>query len=141
MSPTSLQLLHVAAHVDAIETVIRPRLTRGDLVLLDRYWWSTWVYGLVGGADIAILHSIIDVERKVWAGIQPIVVFLIRRSSALAGGIESEFLKRVSDEYDSLAAAEGSAVSVVTIDNETSVEASAFTVVSRLQEMLSRELS
>lgn len=140
MSPTSLQLLHIAAHVDAVDNLIRPTLARGDLVLLDRYWWSTWVYGLVGGADQEILHSMIDVERRVWGAIRPTVVFLIRRVSAVSGGMESEFLKRRSEEYDKLAAAEGASVSVVTIENKVSVEASAHTVVSRLQEMLSPEL-
>lgn len=37
LSPTSLQLLHVAAHVDAIEREIRPRIDQGALVFLDRF--------------------------------------------------------------------------------------------------------
>ena len=51
MSPTSLQMLHIAAHVDAIERDIKPSLQRGHHIILDRYWWSTLAYGIVGGSD------------------------------------------------------------------------------------------
>src|SRR5438045_3271890 len=37
---TSLQLLHIAAHVDSITSRILPALRHGRLVVLDRYWWS-----------------------------------------------------------------------------------------------------
>src|SRR4026209_562008 len=44
--PVSLQILHIAAHVDMIETLILPALKRGESVVLDRYWWSTLAYGI-----------------------------------------------------------------------------------------------
>ncbi len=51
INPTSLQLLHAAAHVDEIQSQILPRLTEGRWVVLDRFWWSTTVYGWANGAD------------------------------------------------------------------------------------------
>ena len=51
LDPASLQVLHVAAHIDAITNVIRPSVESGALVLLDRYWWSTWVYGIDSGGQ------------------------------------------------------------------------------------------
>ncbi len=38
--PASLQVLHLAAHIDAIEQHIRPVLETGRHIILDRFWWS-----------------------------------------------------------------------------------------------------
>src|ERR1700686_1122583 len=42
LNASSLQVLHVAAHIDSIESSILPILRRGHAVVLDRFWWSTW---------------------------------------------------------------------------------------------------
>ncbi len=140
MSPLSLQLLHVAAHIDAIDNLIRPSLTRGELILLDRYWWSTWVYGLVAGANEEFLQSIIHLERKVWGEIKPAVVFLVRRGPTSDSTSERVLARRLNHEYEKLASAESHSVNVAIIDNDSSVEASAQTVVSHLEEILSPAL-
>ena len=62
MAPASLQLLHIAAHLDAIESTIIPALRSGTSVVLDRFWWSTKVYGLAAGANKRLLNAMIDVE-------------------------------------------------------------------------------
>ena len=38
IDPTSMQVLHIAAHIDAIEQKIRPALDSGTWVVLDRFW-------------------------------------------------------------------------------------------------------
>jgi dTMP kinase len=83
ISPTSLQLLHVAAHIDTIENRIVPALKAGQTVVLDRFWWSTIVYGLVSGISRQTLDAMIGLELTVWGGIQPTVLFLIRRKHPL----------------------------------------------------------
>ena len=40
LTGSSLQVLHIAAHLDSIESRIIPALAEGKTVLLDRYWWS-----------------------------------------------------------------------------------------------------
>jgi thymidylate kinase len=77
----SRQLLHVAAHIEAIERIIRPALARGYWVVLDRYWWSTWAYGLAAGADRKELELALTIERKRWRGIRPAVAFLFQRET------------------------------------------------------------
>src|SRR5439155_12811025 len=62
IDPTSLQLLHIAAHIDAIEARILPALKQGRHVVLDRFWWSTLVYGIVNGANKRSLKAMIEVE-------------------------------------------------------------------------------
>jgi thymidylate kinase len=45
LTAESLQTLHVAAHLDTIDQIIKPSLRSGTTIVLDRYWWSAWVYG------------------------------------------------------------------------------------------------
>jgi thymidylate kinase len=80
LTPESLQLLHIAAHLDAIASRIVPAIQAGSWVILDRYWWSTWAYGIVAGADRKTLDAMIDVERAAWRGIVPTPAFLIERN-------------------------------------------------------------
>lgn len=82
LSPTSLQALHIAAHLDAIERSIMRSLNEGIWVILDRFWWSTKVYGSVSGVDQSVLNAMIDVERLQWGDTQPDVLFLIARSES-----------------------------------------------------------
>lgn len=113
MSPLALQTLHVAAHVDAVESLIRPAHERGAVVVLDRFWWSTWVYGSALRAPKAALRALVAFEEQVWGPVQPDFVFLLRRRGV------SEALAKL---YDSLAAKYPSVTHVVDNDgtiNET----------------------
>jgi len=83
MTAESLQVLHVAAHLDAIDRLIRPRVQAGDAVLLDRYWWSTWVYGISGGARRATIDAAVACERTHWDDLCPSALFLISRQNSL----------------------------------------------------------
>lgn len=80
IAPASLQTLHIAAHLDAIEQRIVPALKSGRWVILDRFWWSTWVYGRASAINIRSLDAMIRVERLHWNGVKPAVVFLIDRA-------------------------------------------------------------
>lgn len=71
----SRQLLHIAAHVEAIDERIEPALRSGAIVVLDRYWWSTWVYGLTGGVPERLLSTALSVERDCWGSITPSILF------------------------------------------------------------------
>ena len=79
LDPTALQALHVAAHIDAIDRVIAPALAVGKVIILDRFWWSTWVYGNVKGANPRTLQMLIDAERNHWGGTLPRQTFLVTR--------------------------------------------------------------
>lgn len=64
MSALSKQALHIAAHLDAYERVIFPTLEAGQHVVLDRFWWSTLVYGRVYDCNWQVLAALVDVERE-----------------------------------------------------------------------------
>src|SRR5260370_13786931 len=55
LTPASLQAMHIAAHLDAIERRIVPSLKLGRIVVLDRFWWSTFVYGIASG----VVHRLV----------------------------------------------------------------------------------
>lgn len=122
LAPASLQLLHVAAHIDAIENRIKPLLGEGTTVVLDRFWWSTFVYGLVGGASRAVLDRMVALERAVWDPVQPDELFLITRSEPLRAE-PPELWPRWREEYLRLSDVEQRNHPVVVVPNESLPEA------------------
>ena len=80
ITDTSLQALHIAAHLDVIERRILPALRKGRWVILDRFWWSTWVYGRAASVESPTLDALIHAERLHWHGIKPDALFLVDRS-------------------------------------------------------------
>jgi thymidylate kinase len=130
ITPVSLQTLHVAAHADAIQTRIVPALRSGACVLLDRFWWSTWVYGVVAGVPVRILRPLIDFERTVWGATRPEIIIHLVRSDGGHPEIEAQYAR--------LAARERRAVQVKRIATDRSVEATKDTVIGALLSRSSR---
>lgn len=114
LSPLSLQLLHVAAHVDTIERKILPMIHEGATILLDRYWWSTWVYGIASSIPASQLEAIISMERQVWYGVVPTSLFLLSRQQSTAD-------RTLVDTYNDLAEKESANYPVIAIKNNGSV--------------------
>ena len=83
LTSESLQALHLAAHLDSIDRFIRPRILRGETVVLDRYWWSMWVYGMDGGAAKTTIDALVECERQHWGALTPTVVILVTRRDSL----------------------------------------------------------
>ena len=81
MHPASKQILHIAAHIDSIENTIVPLLNSGKIILLDRFWWSTVVYGKSEGIKEDVLDTMIKLENYFWENKQPDGLFLLQRSS------------------------------------------------------------
>ncbi len=73
---TSVQLLHAAAHIDAIQTRIRPALAQGATVIMDRFWWSTIVYGRDAGVDEESLRLLEQLARRHWSFASPTAAFV-----------------------------------------------------------------
>lgn len=90
----SLQALHIAAHLDMIERRILPALNEGRWVVLDRFWWSTWVYGNTAGVAARSLDALVQVERLQWNGVKPAAIFLIDRAGGLSADPSHEQLRK-----------------------------------------------
>jgi thymidylate kinase len=130
LTAASKQALHIAAHLDAIERRILPALHAGRDVVLDRFWWSTWAYGIVGGMGRRLLGRLIDVERAAWGRVAPHTAVLLRRPSPINRPEEKLANWRLlAHEYGRLAARESRRYPVVVVDNEGPVEAALAKVV------------
>jgi len=118
LTPLGLQALHIAAHLDAIETRIRPALLENTTVLLDRIWWSTWVYGRAANVDENVLSTLIEAEKLFWGNLLPAITFLIERASAFRPEHNQETFDALSSLYKQLAAREELRSPVVRIAND-----------------------
>lgn len=123
LTEAARQVMHVAAHADAVETAILPALSAGRILVLDRYWWSTWVYGRVGGMPLDVLEALIALEKRVWRGVVPSLLFLVDRDRPW--GVEEaapewEILRR---SYRDFADAERGRYPIAPIPNDRPIDA------------------
>jgi dTMP kinase len=79
VSSIAMQLVVTAAHIEVIEARIKPLLQAGVNVVLDRFWWSTWVYANVQGVSQPQRDKMIEIELLSWEDIKPTFVFLVLR--------------------------------------------------------------
>jgi hypothetical protein len=115
--------------VDAIEARILPLLRDGITVILDRFWWSTFVYGLAAGAPRPVIQSMIDVELATWQRVLPTVAFLIRRDTPLRPE-PPNLWPRWRTLYDELAQTESRKYTVHVVHNDKSPEEALGEIVS-----------
>lgn len=119
ITPSALQAMHIAAHIDSIERAIEPALKGGTDVILDRYWWSTIAYGKALGASPALLQQLAEVERRIWSDIVPFVVFYITSNRAETEEKEDASLCRLLDiEYRKLMAEASGMHPIIEISND-----------------------
>ncbi len=122
LTPASRQALHIAAHLDAIERSIGPALAQGSSVVLDRCWWSTWVYGTEARVNPATLNAMISCEQAHWGEILPSVVVLVTRKDSLRPQESGSMWNRRSALYTSIAERERDKYPVRLVSNDGTEE-------------------
>ncbi len=127
LTPVSLQALHIAAHLDHIESRILPALARGEWFVLDRFWWSTWVYGTASAVKPAILDKLVATEQTAWHPIVPTTLFLITRTSSFRPEHTEAKFEELARLYAQVAQGATKLHRVLTIEND-SLETSIATV-------------
>ncbi len=117
-------LLFAAARAELVETVIRPALTQGQVVILDRYVDSSVAYqGFGRGVEVKWIN---EVNQMATQGLQPALTFWLR-GAAFAGGDDNieregqEFFERVQQGYQTLSQADPKRWRVV--DSARSIDA------------------
>jgi dTMP kinase len=135
ITPAALQAMHIAAHLDIIETEIIPKIESGIYVILDRFWWSTYVYGKVYHVKEDILGKMIDTELAMLKKISPAAVFLITRTPAFIGNRNSE-LNKLATEYLKLAEEEIKKYKVFIINNDGHIDLTINKIQDKLQRIL-----
>lgn len=118
LNETSLQLLHIASHIDLLQRKLRRLSSEKCIVLLDRYWWSTYVYGLAGGMDENIIQTIIAPELLFWKDINVKKIFLLERDNREHDYDEVKD-RKIVEVYRELSARESKSI---LIDNNGSID-------------------
>ncbi len=77
ISHITLQVMVTAAHIEVITARVKPLINAGVDVVLDRFWWSTWVYATVEGVPASSRDLMIQLEKQSWLNIKPEIVFLV----------------------------------------------------------------
>jgi thymidylate kinase len=139
IAPLAKQALHVAAHIDAIDRQIVPALDQGKIVLLDRFWWSVWVYGLAAGCGRQKLRALVEAERSVWGRVQPALAILLERTAPIERNDPLPYWHKLRDEYARLARREKRLYPVSVIKNDGSLGATLSTVLPLLADLPSRK--
>ena len=135
INPTSLQLLHIAAHIDSVESLIIPALSKGKVVILDRFWWSTYVYGRATGANDKSLLQMIELECQHWGRWIPDIVFLVKREIPVTPLYDQADWDRIANLYEELANKETGKYPIERVRNDGPVDV-AYTQVSRAVDLL-----
>lgn len=133
ITPNSLQTLHIAAHLDMTERSIQPALAQGRWVVLERCWWSTWVYGVCTGSDPQTLEGMVAGERQLWADTQPSVVFLLDRTAAESDTSRKD---RIREGYEELANNERGKYPIRRVENNGSIREAVVLMLVHLSEAL-----
>jgi dTMP kinase len=111
LSPQVELFLFMAARAQLSERVIQPALRRGEIVISDRFLWSSVAYqGIAGGLGAG---AVMEMGRMATAGLAPAMTFLIDLDPEVAsqrlGELDRverrgvEFQRRVRDGFLELA--------------------------------------
>ena len=129
----SLQALHIAAHLDEIERRILPALQQGRWVVLDRFWWSTWVYGRAASVESSTLDALIQAERLHWGDVKPDALFLIDRSN---DKVDRDARAPLREGYQVLSDRESGQYPIHRIQNDGTVEDSLGQMLAHVGDLL-----
>lgn len=121
IDPSSMQILHVAAHVETIKGAIAPAIRSGKNVILDRFWWSVFVYGSESGVGGPVLRRMIALENRFWKDLLPDAVFLIGRDAPIDRDLALKDWTRLVSQYERLAESERLKHPVFKIKNDSSL--------------------
>lgn len=138
VSPIAMQLMVTSAHVEVIETRIKPLIEAGLNIVLDRFWWSTWVYAKVEGVPQALRDKMVELELQIWGDIKPTIIFLVLRPEPFLKQPPGSQWSKVLSEYESLFAQQRGDAPIQVIMNEGTIAEAFDTLISKLPHRLDR---
>ncbi len=133
VTPIGMQLMVTAAHVDVIESRIKPLIRSGVDVVLDRFWWSTWVYAQIDGVANTFRDRMIEFEMQSWEDIRPTTIFVVHRESPLLEQPQNHHWPKILILYKQLAQIEANNAHIQHVTNEGTIEEAFKTVISTLK--------
>lgn len=130
--PITMQVMVTAAHIEVIEARVKPLLNAGVNVILDRFWWSTWVYATQERVPLRTRDLLIDIEMECWGDIKPDVLFLVMRDEPLLTQADDQRWLELAQLYKQLSDAQSELAPIQLVMNDRS-ESDAFgTIISRI---------
>jgi len=131
---TSIQILHLAAQLDAIASQIMPTLKTHSYVILDRYWWSLYVYGVNSGIQADLLNKLVDISNDAWEGVSPSTLFLIDVDKPYKKDrkIAPVLWNSLRETYGHLCMTEAGKYSVKKISNNSNIKGAFKNIVGKL---------
>jgi dTMP kinase len=141
LDPLAQTMLHFAARADLVETVIRPALARGEVVICDRFYDSTMAYQAYGlDVDVSAVASLIRMVN-----LKPDLTFMLELSEdtankrrAARGGapdryedMGADFMARVAHGFHAIAASEPRRCAVIDAEPPVGVVVAAMRQVIR----------
>jgi thymidylate kinase len=117
VDPLSLQMLHVASHIDIINKQIIPDIRMGKIVLLDRSWWSTYAYGIANDIARSLLKKVISPEIELLKKIKVEKFILVKRDCIC--DYSDDFKNSVISSYEELFNKEALESRALIINNST----------------------
>lgn len=139
ISETARQALHVSAHLDVMDRVILPALASGQHVILDRFWWSTLVYGSAAGIAASTLKALIEPERRLW-GDQPTTLFLVDRDTPIDRDEDANYWQQLRGLYAGLANDISNVQRVELISNTGTLDGAVSKILARLPDSVRPEI-
>jgi thymidylate kinase len=131
ISQASLQLMHMSAHIDIIKKTIEPILSKGEDLVLDRFWWSTYIYGTQFGIEDYPLRNMIKTEQFYWSNVSPSAVILIDRPVPFRQKING--WDEIRSRYLRFATEEQHPYPVEIVKNTSSIEDAVATVLETIE--------
>ena len=138
ITDASLQALHIAAHLDEIERHILPAISKGHWVVLDRFWWSTWVYGREMAVNEATLDTLIQAEKHHWSDIRPDALFLV---NSTRDEVDDESRVQLRKGYQNLFDLEKNKYPIHQIQNDSSLQDSLIQLIATIHCLIPKERS
>ena len=124
--------LQLDTHAEAIQQRIRPALEAGNYVLLDHYWWSSYVYGELDGLGSHQLQEFKDRARVLWEDTKPSVVILLDRERPFSDPVDLLQWFRLREVYRQFAASQGKSTPVSFVENTKCLA----TVVAQIEDIV-----
>ncbi len=132
ISPLAMQVMVTAAHIEVIETRVKPLILSGTHVILDRFWWSTWVYATLQRVSDRARDMMIDVELLSWEDIEPSRIFLVLRREPLLPQPPDHRWPQIVKLYNELYALQKRSANTELLTNDGDISETLDAVISRI---------
>lgn len=122
--PSSLQTLHLAAHMEIFESEIKNVSNNVEVLLFDRFWLSLIAYSKLLYLDPRLILLFEKIELFIWKNFIPTKIFVIERNINTIK-FESEFQKsnfiKLSKIYSQLQKKYSRKYNFVKVDNSQNI--------------------